>query len=366
MLTNIYFDRPVSKLGFGCMRFPKKDNVTDQECVDQMVRYALDHGVNYFDTAFGYGNGENERNLAHALKASGYPREAYTIADKMPFWRADSKEFLENTFNEALKNLETDYIDFYLLHAMNVDLFEKALSFDAINWINEKKRQGKIRHVGFSIHDSHDLLVRILDANQWDFVQIQYNYLDENDRPGKLGYDELVKRGIPIVIMEPQKGGTLSDLTDNIAGPFREIGGSNASYSFRWLCERPGIMTILSGMKTMGQVMENVQIFDEPKPLTRAEEEAILKVVKNIQAQNRIGCTGCGYCQPCPMDIKIPDIFRAWNTRDLEAGADWVNGTDVDVRNAENCVKCGACLEKCPQKIAIPDKLEEIIKSING
>jgi len=364
MLTNVYFGRPVSKLGFGAMRFPKKDGEIDQKTTNEMIRYALEHGVNYFDTAFSYENGENERNLATALKASGYPRESYTIADKMPFWKADSKEYLDKTFEESLRNLETDYIDFYLFHAQNEKLFEKALSFDAINWVNEKKRQGKIRYVGFSIHDSYDVLVRILDANQWDFVQIQYNYMDENDRPGKAGYDELVKRGIPIVIMEPLKGGMLSDLTDNIASPFRELGGSNASYSFRWLCDCPGIMTILSGMKAVEQVKENVEIFDSPKPLKTAEREAIAKVVQNVKEQNRIGCTGCGYCQPCPKGIVIPEIFHAWNSRPLYTGDNWVNGLDVNVKSASNCVKCGACVAKCPQKLAIPEKLAEIVESL--
>ena len=364
MLTNVYFGRPVSKLGFGAMRFPKKDGVTDQEAVNAMILYALEHGVNYFDTAFSYGNGENERSLATALKASGFPRESYMIADKMPFWKADSKEYLDKTFEESLKNLGTDYIDFYLFHAQNADLFEKALSFDAINWVNEKKRQGKVRHIGFSIHDSHDVLVRILDANQWDFAQIQYNYMDENDRPGKAGYEELVKRGIPMVIMEPLKGGMLSDLTDNIAGPFRELGGSNASYSFRWLCERPGIMTILSGMKAQEQVQENVEIFEVPKPLKTAEQEAIAKVVQNVKEQNRIGCTGCGYCQPCPKGINIPEIFHAWNTRPLYTGDNWVSGLDVNVKSASNCVKCGACVAKCPQKLPIPEKLAEIVESL--
>lgn len=361
MLTNEYFGRRVSKLGFGAMRFPQKDGAIDQPAVNAMIRRALDSGVTYFDTAASYGAGTNERALGEALRASGYPRDAYMIASKMPFWKADRPEYLDEIFAKSLENLGVDYIDFYLLHAMNAESFDKAVGLGAIEFVNRKKREGKIRHVGFSIHDSFETLVRILDSNAWDFAQIQLNYLDEKDRPGLDGYNELVRRGIPIVIMEPLKGGVLSDLPDNIAGPFRALGQSNASYAFRWLCEKPGLMTILSGMSAMPQVEENLAIFADPAPLSDAEHAAIDAVRENVRIAQRVGCTGCRYCLPCPKEIPIPDIFKAWNTRALNSGSNWVNGTDVDVDAARSCVRCHACESRCPQKIAVPDKLAELV-----
>ncbi|MEA4824618.1 MAG: aldo/keto reductase [Clostridiaceae bacterium] len=364
MLMNEYFGRSVSKLGFGAMRFPQKDNTTDQAAVNAMIRTALDRGINYFDTAASYGNGASELALSAALRASGYPRDAYMIADKMPFWKAESPAYLDKIFQKSLDNLGTDYIDFYLLHAMNAESFEKAVRLGALNWINAKKREGKIRHVGFSIHDSNEALVHMLDSNAWDFVQIQLNYLDEKDRPGLDGYNELIRRGIPIIIMEPLKGGVLSDLPDNIAGPFRALGQSNASYAFRWLCEKPGIMTILSGMSAMPQLEENLAIFANPAPLSDAEHAAVTEVCENVHIAQRVGCTGCRYCLPCPKEIPIPDIFKAWNTRALNTGSNWVNGTDVDVAAARTCIRCHVCESRCPQKIAIPDKLAELVAAI--
>ncbi len=356
MLTHRYFDRPVSLLGFGAMRFPQKDGVTDQEATNALIRTALDHGVNYFDTAYAYGDGANERALSEALRASGYPRESYMIADKLPFWKVGCAEDMEKVFCASMENLGTEYIDCYLLHAMNAEAWEKAVRFGALEWVQEKKERGLVRHIGFSIHDSRDCLVKILDSFPWEFVQIQLNFLDEKDRPGLEGYTELRRRNLPVIIMEPQKGGLLSDLPERISAPFRALGGSNASYAFRWLCEKPGLMTILSGMSAMPQLTENLSIFADPAPLSEAEHRAVEAVRENIRAAERTGCTGCGYCQPCPKGIRIPDIFRAWNRRALGAARP-VNPAHIEA--ALSCVRCRSCESHCPQKLPICDKLAE-------
>ena len=361
MLTHDYFGRPVSQLGFGAMRFPQKDGATDQEATNALIRSALDHGVNYFDTAYSYGTGSNEIALRTALRASGYPRDAYMIADKLPFWHVHSAGDMETIFQKTLENLGTDYLDFYLLHAMNAEHFEKALRFGALDWIREKKRRGLVRHIGFSIHDTLESLVRILDACPWDFVQIQLNLLDEKDRPGLDGYLELRRRNLPVIIMEPLKGGLLSSLPEHLSAPFRALGGSNASFAFRWLCEKPGLMTILSGMNAPAQLEENLRIFDAPRPLTAAEHAAVDAVRENVRRAQRVGCTDCRYCLPCPQNIPIPEIFRAWNTSALNAGTNWVNNSSIDVEAARRCVRCHACEKRCPQKIAIPDRLAELV-----
>ena len=362
MRMQTYFGRPVSSLGFGAMRLLKKDDVIDQETANRLIRTALDHGVNYFDTAFGYGSGANERALSAALRASGYPRDAYMIASKMPFWSADSPAFLEETFQKTLSNLGTDYVDFYLMHAMNAELFEKVERFGAIEWVNEKKRLGQIRHVGFSIHAPLDLLRRILDANNWDFVQIQLNFLDEDSDPGLAGYEELCRRNIPIIIMEPMKGGTITGLPADITAPFAAMGNTAAYYGFRWLAEKPGIMTILSGMNTDAQLEENLRIFDDPQPLNDAERAAVAAVCANVKAALHVSCTGCGYCQPCPAEIRIPDVFHLWNRQALQGKAS-VNPERLQkaLEQAQSCLACRACESRCPQHIPIPDKLAEFV-----
>ena len=362
MRMQTFFGRPVSSLGFGAMRLPKKDDAIDQEAANRLIRTALDHGVNYFDTAYGYGSGANERALSAALRASGYPRDAYMVASKMPFWSADSHEYLEETFQKTLENLGTGYVDFYLMHAMNAELFEKVERFGAIEWVNEKKRLGQIRHVGFSIHDTPAMLRKILDANAWDFTQIQLNFLDEKDNPGLEGYEELCRRNIPIVIMEPMKGGTITNLPASLTAPFTALGNTAAHYGFRWLCEKPGIMTILSGMNADAQLEENLAIFDDPQPLTGPERAAVAEVCENVHAALHVSCTGCGYCQPCPAEIKIPDVFHLWNRQALQGKAS-VNPERLQkaLDQAQSCLTCRACESRCPQHIPIPDKLAEFV-----
>ncbi|MEG0899359.1 MAG: aldo/keto reductase [Oscillospiraceae bacterium] len=349
-----------SKLGFGAMRFPKKGDEIDQEQVNEMVKYAFDNGINYFDTAYVYGkDGASEKALGKALKQ--LKREDFFLADKMPLFDIKAENFLETTFNTTLKRLDTDYVDFYLMHALDKEKVANMKTIKAIDWAIQKKKEGKIKYIGFSIHDDVETLLDILSLYDWDFAQIQFNYMDIDDAPGEKGYDELAKRNIPIIIMEPLKGGILSDIPDKIAKPFRDLGGSNVTYAFKWLAQKTAIATILSGMSNMEQLKQNIEVFNDIKPLSDEEEKAIEMVKKNIVDSQKIGCTGCSYCMPCPAKVNIPELFKSWNVQAMGPSANWINGADIDVDNAKLCVGCGLCATKCPQHFDIPAKIRQLI-----
>lgn len=338
----------VSRLGFGAMRFPKKDGEIDQEQVNEIIKTAYEGGVNYFDTAYVYNKGESERALGKALKQ--FPRESFFLADKHPFYNLTTMEERDLFFNQSLERCGTDYFDFYLIHAVNSQNAKGIYDFDMVNWALKKKAEGKIRYLGFSIHDTDLLLKELLDFHSWDFVQIQYNYLDTEGEPGKKGYEELVKRGIPIIIMEPLKGGVLANIPNKQAEPFLRLNKSSHSLSFRWLLQQKGIMTVLSGMSDLAQTKDNLKIFDSPSPLSSDEEEAVKMVKENILSSQKVGCTGCGYCMPCPMGIDIPQSFKAWNTKNMNVGGNWISGTGIDEEMIKKCIECGKCAQHCPQK----------------
>lgn len=349
----------ISKLGFGCMRFPKTENgEINQQQVNKMIKYAHDNGINYFDTAYVYGGGASEKALGTALKQ--IERHDFYVTDKMPLWLVKNNSDLDKIFDETLENLQVDYIDFYLIHALDKDIYPKIIKHNVIEWAKEKIEQGKIKHLGFSIHDDCDLMRKILGLYDFEFVQIQLNYIDINDKPGIKGYEELVKRNIPIIIMEPLKGGLLSDLTDNIAKPFRELGDENVNYAFRWLAEKEGISTILSGMSTFEQLEQNIEIFEELQPLSEEEHDAIKQVTSNIEKYQKVKCTGCGYCMPCPFGVTIPQLFKAWNTKAMQP-KNWVSGSNIDYDVAEKCRECKMCVRLCPQHINIPKMLKQLV-----
>ncbi len=348
----------VSKLGLGCMRFPKNDGIIDQDKVNEMVKYAYENGVNYFDTAYAYQGSEEA--LGKAIKQ--FNREDIFIADKLAFWSMESIEDRDRIFQKSLDRLQTEYIDFYLLHSLNKGLMPKVYNYDAVAFAKKLKEEGKIKYLGFSIHDDHDMLVEILDLADWDFVQIQYNYLDLNDAPGQKGYDELVSRNIPIVIMEPLKGGILSDLPESVAKPYIDLGGSNVSFAFRWLAQQKNVAVVLSGMSSLTQLKENIEIFSNLNPLTEEEEKAVVEVKDNIIKYQKVPCTGCGYCMPCPVGVQIPTTFKAWNMKAMpNSQNNWASGTVVNYENAAQCVDCNACVSHCPQRIDIPKKLKQCI-----
>ncbi len=356
-MSNVFEKLP--KLGFGAMRLPQTNGKIDQPQFNEMVRYAMDQGINYFDTSFVYHGGNSEVALGIALEP--FERSSYYLADKMSFWGANSEDFLDNAFKTSCEKLKTDYIDFYLMHSMNDDLFDKVKKLNAIEWALKKKQEGKIKYLGFSIHADYECLIKLLDHHKWDFVQMQYNYMDLDDNPGQRGYNELVARGIPIIIMEPLKGGVLSDIPEHIAEPYKALGKTNVEMSFRWLAELKGVVTILSGMSNPEQLKQNIEIFKNIQPLNAEEHAAISQVKKNIEQAQKVPCTGCSYCMPCPYGINIPETFKAWNLKSMQQNDNWISGADVDNNMLKQCAECGQCTSHCPQTIDVPNMFKKLL-----
>lgn len=350
-----------SLLGFGCMRLPQKDSAIDYAETERMLDAAWDAGVNYYDTAYVYHGGKSEGVMGPIL--SKHPRESYFIADKMPTWSPKTQEDLERIFNEQLERLGVDYIDFYLLHSLDEEHWANVKKLDMIRFVQKKRAEGKVRFIGFSFHDKPELFREILDAFDWDFAQIQYNYVDEKDqRAGEL-YDMLQQRGLFTVVMEPVRGGDLARLPEAVAAPFEEAapGRSAASFALRFVGSRPGVNVILSGMSDPAQVADNLATFSKFEPLSQREGQAVAQVVERLAALPHIGCTACRYCMPCPAGVDIPGNFSIYNEVQkfgISQGRKWRWGETKAHYDA--CVRCGACLTKCPQHLPIPDDLQKL------
>ncbi|MEG2085981.1 MAG: aldo/keto reductase [Clostridia bacterium] len=360
-----------SILGFGGMRFPKlEDGEIDEATAIKMVRYAKDNGVNYFDTAYIYHSGKSEGLYKKAL--APYPRDSYFLADKLAVWLINSKDDAEKMFNEQLERCGVDYFDFYLLHSLDSDYWKNhVLKYDLVNFCLRKKAEGKIKNLGFSFHDSRRLFGTILRYAKWDFCQIQYNYMDTKIQAGESGYKYAKKMGIPMVIMEPVKGGLLAKLPNDVVLPFKQLDkdASFASYALRYVAAHDNVKVILSGMSTMEQVEDNVKTFSTFKPLLAKEKNAIKQVKENLTKRVRVGCTGCEYCMPCPSNVSIPDNFSVWNEYGMyenkkRAIQQWNNNIS-DKEKAKNCINCGRCETLCPQHIKIPDMLKLLQKEMD-
>ena len=358
------------KLGFGLMRLPEKEGKIDIEHVSRMVDAYMQAGMNYFDTAYVYHGGNSEKAIKEAL-VKRYPRDRFMLATKLPAWCLKDEADRDRVFNEQRERCGVDYFDFYLLHSIedggNGATYEKL---DCYNWGLQKKAEGKIRHFGFSFHGSPAYLTRILDAHpEIEFVQIQLNYADwENPvvRSGEL-YEILHSRNIPMIIMEPVKGGTLAKLTPQLEEMYRAVrpDASMASWALRFVGSLPGVMTILSGMSSEEQMADNIGTFKNFEPLTE-EEKKLVEKVKNIMLDVRqIGCTSCRYCTPgCPMNIAIPDVFRALNTMTLYGDefrpkAFYRGLIGQGSGRASDCIACGQCEGVCPQHLPIIELLKE-------
>ena len=359
-----------AKLGFGLMRLPEKDGVIDLDHVKRMVDSFMDAGMNYFDTAYVYHGGRSEEVIKDAI-VKRYPRESFTIATKLPSWHIYKQEDLDRIFNEQLQRCGVDYFDYYLLHSVedgiNYDTYE---NFDCFSWGMEKKAEGKIRHFGFSYHGSPELLETILDWHpEIEFVQIQLNYADWNNpvvRSGEL-YDILHRRNIPMIIMEPVKGGTLASLKPELEERFRSYSPdkSVASWALRFCASLPGVEMILSGMSNDEQMEDNIKTFTDLVPLNDDEKSLIEEVRKAMLDIPLISCTACKYCvDGCPMSISIPDIFRTYNSiklyNDTFRPKLFYNGLiSAGSGRASDCVSCGQCESVCPQHLPVIDFLSE-------
>lgn len=361
-------DKKVSLLGFGCMRFPMKDGRIDEALSEKMLDIAIKSGVNYLDTAFPYHSGESELFVGRML--SKYNREALYLATKLPMWEIKTLDDAKRIFAEQLDKLKVDYIDFYLLHALNKERWDNAVKLGIIEYCEELQKEGKIRSFGFSFHDDYDTFEKIITYRKWDFCQIQYNYIDTDIQAGDKGYELARKLGVPMIIMEPVKGGALAMLPEDITEPFKKLkpDASVASWALRWVASHDNVKVILSGMSSLEQVMDNLKAFEKFEPLSESELKAVEEVAAMIRSRTKNGCTGCRYCMPCPFGVDIPKCFSIWNEFARYGNAERAEREYFREMKAEKhadmCQKCGACEAECPQHLSIRDNLETMHKEM--
>ena len=355
----------VSFLGFGCMRFPKtEDGRIDEAQAAKMLDTAIKVGVNYIDTAYPYHDGASEPFVGRVL--SGYPRDQFFLATKLPVWKADSAQDAQELFEEQLNRLQVKYVDYYLLHALNRERWDKLVRSDIIPWAEQLKREGKIRHLGFSFHDDYEMFREIITYKQWDFCQIQYNYMDRDVQAGDRGYALAEKMGVPMIVMEPVKGGTLANLPKEAEDVFRaaDPDATCASWALRWVGSRPNVKVILSGMSSPEQVEDNLRSFSPFVPLDEEEEQVVSQAAQAIRSRIKNSCTACRYCMPCPAGVDIPGNFAIWNEGsmyDIEEKARKAFREKQEAgAGAQACIKCGKCESVCPQGIHIRKDLETL------
>lgn len=354
-------------LGFGCMRFPTKNGRIDMRETERELAYAIRHGVNYLDTAYVYKGSEK---ALGTLLAKNHWREKVVIATKLPHYLVHSVEGAQKIFMEQLLRLRTDYIDNYLIHMLpDIHVWEKLVHMGILDWLLEKKAMGQIRRIGFSYHGNSRQFMELLDAFSWDFCQVQYNYMDEYSQAGRAGVEYAAKKGIPVVIMEPLRGGRLAHgLPPKARAIFKRAKPlrTPAEWAFRWLWNQPGVSVVLSGMNSMEMLKENIRAAQSARvgELTKKDSAMYEKVRKAVNEKIKVPCTGCGYCQPCPAGVDIPGVFRCYNvcyTDHYFTGMrEYLMCTTMRARpsNASLCKKCGKCEKHCPQGIPIRKELE--------
>lgn len=359
-----------SLLGFGCMRFPlNAEGKIEEKEAQEMLDKALAEGINYIDTAYPYHDGESEPFVGRALKK--YDRSTYYLATKLPVWLVKTVEDAERIFNSQLERLQTDYIDFYLLHAMNKEKWDQMKEAGVVEFCEKLKEQGKIKYFGFSFHDSYEVFEEIATYREWDFCQIQLNYMDTEEQAGLKGYELTEKLNLPLVIMEPVKGGSLAGFSEDINERFKAMKpeASIASFALRWVGSLSNVKVILSGMSNMEQLDDNLSTFKQFEPLSEKEAEQIEDIVATLKGRIQNGCTGCRYCMPCPAGVDIPRNFRIWNTYHIYGTYNtvrWAWESEMpESAKAKNCIKCGKCEKECPQKLEIRKDLERVQEELD-
>ncbi len=369
------YGNDLSILGFGCMRFKTKMGKIDFEAAERQVMKAFESGVNYFDTAYIYPGSEA---LMGEIFEKNKIRDKVNIATKLPHYLIKSREGLDKLFNEQLKRLKTNYIDYYLMHMLtDIDAWARLIELGILDWIKEKKDSGKIKQIGFSYHGNSDMFIKLVDAYDWDFCMIQYNYMDENSQAGRKGLKYANQKGMPVMIMEPLRGGKLvNGLPEEAKKIFAnyKIKHTPAQWAFRWLWNQPEVCVVLSGMNSDEMVEDNVKTAStaEVGGLGADEEEMLQSVVKAINSKMKVGCTGCGYCMPCPANVDIPGCFAAYNRRFAEGKfwslKEYVMCTALRKNStaASNCIGCGKCETHCPQGIEIRKSLKDVKKEFEG
>jgi predicted aldo/keto reductase-like oxidoreductase len=367
-------DWKVSALGFGAMRLPVAGekaapmgpNIDEPEAI-RMIRHAIDKGVNYVDTAYPYHGGKSEVVVGKALK-DGY-REKVKLATKMPSWFMASYSDFDKYLNEQLEKLQTDHIDFYLLHSMNKDLWPKLRDLDVLKWAQNAIADGRIGHLGFSFHDHLDVFKEVVDAyNQWTFCQIQYNYMDIEYQAGTAGLRYAAEKGLAVVIMEPLRGGALSkEPPASVKKILKDAGihRASADLALQWLWNQPEVSVVLSGMTAMPHVVENVASAEQSGigRMTADELAVIERIREEYRKLSPIPCTGCAYCMPCPSGVDIPHAFRQYNDAVMYDDSRTARFRYRQVPKgswADNCVECLECEKKCPQEIKIAEWLKKV------
>ena len=369
------YGNPVSILGFGCMRFPRKQGKIDFQETERQILESIRLGVNYFDTAYIYPG--SEATLGEILEKNGI-RARVKIATKLPHDLIRNMQAMEKLFQEQLKRLKTDYVDYYLMHMLcDVPTWNRMKELGIEQWLEEKRRSGAIRQVGFSYHGNSETFCDLVDAYDWDFCQIQYNYMDENTQAGRRGLLHAAEKGLPVVIMEPLRGGKLvNNLPEDALKMFEKHpkGYTPAQWAFRWLWDQKEVTCVLSGMNSMEMLHENVDTASSIAvgELTDADQQMLKAVEKAINAKLKVPCTGCGYCMPCPKSVDIPGTFAAYNRRYTEGKIsgfrEYMMCTLIrkDHTSASNCIGCGKCEKHCPQGIQIRKELENAKKEMEG
>jgi len=367
----------LSILGFGCMRLPTKNGDIDEPRAINMIHSAIENGVNYFDTAYIYQKGKSELLLGKAL--AGDNRRQVKIATKIPPFMVNKLDNARKIFATQLSRLQTDYIDYYLLHMLtDKPMFDRLSAIGVMEWLEGLKANGAIRNIGFSFHGTKSDFEWIVKAYPWDFCQIQYNYMDENNQAAKSGLRLAASLGIPVIVMEPLRGGKLvTHLPEQVKKAFADFNAerSPAEWALRWVWNHPEVHVVLSGMSDEAQVADNIRIAGDAKPDSLSDMELkVFDQVKTIMLEKtKIPCTACGYCMPCPYGVDIPGCFSIYNDKYLldDKSAKFIymrnlGAMSVKPSNASQCKQCGKCESHCPQKIAIRDQLKTVSHEMEG
>lgn len=363
------YNNDISLLGFGCMRFPLSSSE-----LDKIILEAYNQGVNYFDTAYVYPN--SEIRLGEILNKHNIRDKVY-IATKLPHYMIKNIDNLEKMFNEQLKRLKTDYIDYYLMHMLSdVETWERLCNIGIIEWIEKKKEEGKIKQIGFSYHGNTDMFCKLINSYDWDITLVQYNYIDENSQAGRKGIEYATKKGIPVFIMEPLRGGRLvNNLSKETLKTIKDYKEdfTPAEIAFKWLYNQPEITCVLSGMNSMEMLKENCIIVNNTAVGEMNKHKTFYKKIKaSILAKMKVNCTGCGYCMPCPQKVDIPGIFSAYNRKYTDSSfwgfIDYIVCTSIRKNNtaASNCISCEKCEKSCPQNIKISKELKTVKNVYEG
>lgn len=359
-----YRDIEVPLLALGCMRLPMRNDEIDQQELDRMVDYCMEHGANYFDTAYMYVDSKSEFAIGKSLKR--YKREDFILADKSPIYKMKTREDVRKIFEEQLKKCQVEYFDFYMCHNINknsVDTYRNVAMYDDLVKL---KKEGRIKYLGFSFHGTPDILREVVKEHKWDFAQLQINYLDWDVVKAKEQYDIVQAEGIPVTVMEPLRGGGLVNLSDKALAKLKEHypDTTPASFGLRWAASRKNVVTVLSGMSNLQQVKENIQTFIDYKEMTEDEIKVADEISKIIQSQGEINCTACKYCmEVCPRGINIPAAFALYNQYKVSKSKmsfTMYYDTLSEAEQPDACIKCGLCSKNCPQNLDIPALLTKI------